>query len=225
MATLWVSCMKTVLPPGTSGSSSSSGVCFINADCYVPELDVFANGMLAEQGPYPYGSGSSGYITYPSGKYTFAMNAAGSQSSIVSQSAMITADEVYTLVLYDSTVSRSLLMFIRDNPQNTSRVSANVRFLDLCPDLGGEMDVYLGNTQWFSGRKFQDNLEDPALDTFMQVGAGSYVLDVKFRSAQQSDSILKKISLNAGNIYTFFASGFAGAHDSTALRIGMVENF
>lgn len=217
--------MNNVVVPQNPGSGPNTGVSFINAASTVPSLNVYDGNVLVNPEPYLYTSGSGGYTTFSAGTHIFHLDSAGSNIPFLSQAETLVTDDLYTMVVYNKPDSTDEVMFFGDNLSNISRQTANIRFLDLCPDLPGGMDVYLGGTEWFPGRFFQDNLQNFALDTFLQVRAGSYNLALKFLAGQQADSLSTRVYFNAGNAYTVYASGFAGSHSGNALRVSLAVNY
>ncbi|HVB03700.1 MAG TPA: DUF4397 domain-containing protein [Chitinophagaceae bacterium] len=218
------SCLK---PGNNNGSNNNttpqSGLFIIHASADAPTMDIYANNGQINTQPFGYTNNSQGYLAMNSNIYLFNFTRYGSTTNLVSQTDSLGDYKDYSLILYDSLADLKL-MYILDDFASTVPVAANIRFFDLCPNLPS-MDVYLDTIPIYTGRTFADNLQNQALDTFIQESAQSHVLTLRFPYHGSTATFQSTVPLYQGKIYTIYASGFAGGLDSLSLKINVAQNY
>jgi hypothetical protein len=235
MKILWVAaipililgaCLKSKFNPNNiNGATPEAGVLFIHAAAGLPAVDIYGANSLLNPSPIPYNSATNGYIGLTPDYYTFKWDSAGSSNTIASVFQSIPLNDLFTQLLYDSTDGAHRIVTIPDIVAGTSLLQANIRFINLCPDVS-RMDVYLGGTKVYTDRSFLDCIENFTLDTFMQVNGGTnFPLTIRYTYNSDSMSTSSTVFLNQGDIYTLFASGFAGSVTATKLTVGIVQNY
>ncbi|HUX84158.1 MAG TPA: hypothetical protein VMV20_02925 [Chitinophagaceae bacterium] len=223
---LTASCLKSKFNPNNlGGNTPQAGVLFIHAAAGLSPVDVYGNNTLLNPAPMSYNGSTDRYVGLTPDYYTFKWDSSGTSKTIESVFESIPVNDLFTQFIYDSTDGAHRLATIPDIVVGTSLVLSNFRFIDLCPNVD-RMQVYMGNSLVFSNRSFLDCNLNYNLDTFMTIQGGTnYPVTIKY--VYQGDTLSNQATfyLNGGDIYTIFASGFAGAADSTRLTVGMAQNY
>ncbi len=221
------SCLKSEYNPNNlGGNTPMAGVLFVHAAAGLPPLDLYGNNtLLNPSDPLIFKGSTNGYVGLTPDYYTFKWDSTGTQKTIVSVYESIPVNDFFTQFIYDSTDGAHRLVTIPDIVINTNLVLANFRFIDLVPNVA-RMQVYFGNTEIFTDRSFLDCSLNYTLDTFMTIQGGTnYPVTIRYVYQGDSLSAQSTFYLNGGDLYTIFASGFAGATDSTRLSLGMAQNY
>jgi hypothetical protein len=220
---LFMACFKNARQSSSGNQAAQAGLFIIHASADAPPVDIYANSKQINNIQFVYLDNSEGYLTLNPNNYSFNFTVSGTQNSLASQSDSLGLFKQYSLILYDS-LPNPKLMCIRDNFNNASTSNSNWRFLDLSPDIA-VMNLYVDNAAVLPSRSFADNIANPALDTFMQVAAGSHQITLTYLSGHDTLRSMMTLDFVAGKVFTVFASGFGYRTDTTKLSLNAAENY
>jgi hypothetical protein len=174
------------------------------------QLDVYINGIkyISTLSYTSY----KGYTLLPPGTYTMQVALAGSDTVLI-PSAMLTLQTGlnYSFFLVDS-INAVQGVLIPDNLNAPVGNTAKIRFMQFSP-LGDSVSVdsvyfAIKDTGILSGyRYFNDQNNNPALDSFVTIPAGPHNFEVSLDSTLTNIVLNQTDTLLAGKIYTFILRG------------------
>ncbi len=182
-----------------------------------PAVDVYVNTLPGGGSPAISGLGFESitpYIGLPTGLYDFRVTPAGAIDPIVinAEGVAIDGDTDYTIAAGGFLAGIQPFIFIDDNTVDAG--NARVRFIHLSPDAPA-VDVNVAG------------LSDPLFDGTMfgmsggyaTVPAGSYDIDVTLDADGSQVLGPLNLALEAGAVYTIFATGSAAAGTLNAVVV------
>jgi LPXTG-motif cell wall-anchored protein len=194
-------------------AQSDARVRVVHASPDAPAVDVYVNGneTLSDVGFFA----ASNYLSVPAGAYDFQVTPAGSPASdavIDAQDVALAAGQDYTVVAVN-TVANIEPLVLEDNNAAPAAGKAHVRFVHASPDAPAVDIKVAGGPTIFSNIAFK------GVGTYTPVDAGTYNLQVTPAGASDVVLDLPNITLEAGTVYTVFATGLAGGTPALSAEI------
>ncbi|QOI99354.1 MAG: DUF4397 domain-containing protein [Phycisphaeraceae bacterium] len=169
-----------------------------------PNVDVYVNDGLAF-GNLAFGL-STAYASLPGADYNFKVRPAGLDNPVVIDADASLASGVdYTIAAIGTLGGGTLapLILIDDNSLNAD--FARVRFVHASPDAPAVDIAVQGGPVLFSSIAFAD------FGNYLNVGPGSYDLEVRVAGTTNVVLSLAGITFDANTVYTVWALGFAAS--------------
>ena len=186
-----------------AGAADEARVRVIHASPDAPNVDVYANGN-AVLTDVPF-KASSGYLAVPAGAYTFEVFPAGADADatdpVLSIDASLEANTDYTVVAQGAVADIEAGVFVDDNGAPAAG-KAHVNVIHAGSDAPAVDVAVAGGPVLVSGIAFGEK-QGP-----LPVDAGTYDLEVRPAGTQDVALPLDGVTLEAGMIYTFVATGF-----------------
>jgi hypothetical protein len=196
-----------------SFAQSDARVRVVHASPDAPAVDVYVNGneTLSD---VPFFAASD-YLNVPAGSYDFQVTPAGSPAAdavINAQGVALAAGQDYTIVAVN-TVANIEPLVLEDNNAAPAAGKAHVRFVHASPDAPAVDIKVAGGPTIFSDIEFKE------VGTYTPVDAGTYNLQVTPAGGSDVVLDLPGITLEAGTVYTVFATGLAGGTPALTAEI------
>ena len=162
------------------------------------------------------------YVTANPGSYIYTVKTSGNSNTLLTSTVDIAAKNDYSFFIIDS-FSKIKAVFINDVFQAPASDSVYIRFLNFCPNLNEPISLVDSNAVYSANRTFSDQSLNPQFIAFNEELSGTYNFSLK----TVSGTVIAKNSLvlTGEHVYTLFAKGIYGRTDSTALSIGLLENY
>ncbi len=214
--TFWASLVALVAGMAlatTTFAQSNARVRVVHASPDAPAVDVYVNGnkTLSDVSFFT----ASNYLNVPASSYRFQVAAAGSpadQAVIDANGVALAAGKDYTVVAVN-TLSAIEPLVLEDNNAAPAAGKAHVRFVHASPNAPAVDIKVAGGPTIFSNIAFK------GVGTYTPVDAGTYNLQVT--PAGKSDVVLDLpgIKLDAGTVYTVYATGLVGGSPALAAQV------
>jgi len=192
--------MALALVPATFAQSGTAKVRVVHASPDAPAVDVYINGAKTLSGVTFFTA--SDYLDLPAGTYQVQVTPAGQPASaaVIDASATIEAGKAYTIAATGLLADIGPTIVV-DDLTAPAAGNAHVRVYHFSPDAPA-VDVQLKD-----GTKLIEGLAFPGASDYLPVPAGSYDLQVVPAGASTVVIDLPGTSLEAGKIYSVFATG------------------
>lgn len=201
----------TIVP--AAFAQSNARVRVVHASPDAPAVDVFVNGneTLSD---VPFFTASD-YLSVPGGAYRFQVAPAGTsadQAVIDADGVRLAAGRDYTVVAVN-TVANIEPLVLEDNNAAPAAGKAHVRFVHASPNAPAVDIKVAGGPTVFS------NIEFKEVGTYTPVDAGTYNLQVTPAGGSDVVLDLPNITLDAGTVYTVYATGLVGGTPALGAQI------
>ena len=201
--------------PTDGTQPGSASVMVIHASPDAPGVDVLVDGARALTNvTFPQ---NSTYLPVIAGIRTVTVNVTGTSTAVISAPLPIAANTYYSVFATDS-VSNLAPIVLVDTLTAPASGKSHVRFIHLSPNAPAVDIAVTGGPVLFPDYVFGEN------SSFTPVDAGTYNLEVRLAGTSTVVLPLPNISLQAGKIYTVWASGFVGGIGSQALSAQIISN-
>lgn len=194
----------------------------VHASPDAPGIDLFAGSSQIDTNQV-FGEVRYDYAAQPSYyHFQFAQHTDG--KILVDENINFDGLKYYSIFMADSLSKFKTVITTDDFSALPTGDSVKIRFLDFSPDAS-PMDIVTesGDTLYLN-RSFNDAPVNSALQTFMQIPAGNYMIDMK-QAGTENILTSKSVTLTAGKFYTLWAKGFEGATTSEQqLDLSVIEH-
>jgi hypothetical protein len=196
-------------------STAPAKVMAIHASPNAPGVDLLVDNTVSRTNlTFP---NNTGYLNVPSGSRNIKINVTSTSTTVIDATLSLDAGVSYSVFASDS-VARIAPLVLVDNLTTPAAGKAHLRFVHLSPNAPA-VDVALqGGAVVFGNKAFKENTEFTPLD------AATYNLEVRLAGTSTVVLSLPSITLQEGEIYTVFASGFVGGAGAKALGAQIVVN-
>jgi Domain of unknown function (DUF4397) len=196
---LLASLLALVIVPTAFAQGGSAKVRVIHASPDAPAVDVYVNGNRALSNVAFFTA--SDYLDLPAGTYQIQVTPAGAPvaQAVIDAEATIAAGRAYTIAATGA-VAAIQPTIIEDDLSAPASGQAKVRVYHFSPDAPA-VDVKLA-----AGDTLISSLAFPDTSDYLEVPAGSYDLQVVPAGASTVVIDLAGTRLEAGNIYSVFAT-------------------
>jgi len=203
----------------TPPSAPSQGnVKVIHASFNAPNVDVYVDDAKALT-DVPY-KGASAYLKVNAGSRALRITATGQTGTVLAANANIEANKSYSVFAYDS-VSKIKFLVLEDNLAAPASGNAHVRVVHLSPNAPAVDIVNKANNQAVSPLS---NLSFGQASAFTPLPAGTYNLGVAPAGTTTIVLNLDGVVLEAGKIYTLYASGSLTGTGNEAISVQTIVN-
>jgi hypothetical protein len=185
-----------------AGAAGEARVRVIHASPDAPNVDVYANGA-AVLTDVAFGA-SSGYLAVPSGQYEFQVFPAGADPkghAVLTLDASLQANADYTVVAQGAVSNIEAGVYVDDNTAPVAG-KAHVYVVHASPDAPAVDVAVKGGPVLVSDLAFGERAGP------LPVDAGTYDLEVRPAGSTDVALPLNGVTLEAGKVYTFVATGF-----------------
>ncbi len=201
--------------PAEPSMPTLSNVMVVHASPNAPGVDVLVDGATALTNvTFPQ---NSSYLQVNSGVRNVAVNVTGTGTTVISAPLPIAPNTSYSVFAIDS-VTRLTPLVLVDTLTAPASGKAHVRFIHLSPNAPSVDVAVTGGPVLFGDYAFGEN------SSFTPVDAGTYNLEVRLAGTSTVVLPLPNISLQAGKIYTVWASGFVGGSGAQSLGAQIITN-
>jgi hypothetical protein len=222
LATLAVLAVAVTFAPGCSDDdngpvapASTSKLMVVHASPDAPNVDVLVdNAIVATDVPFGV---NSAYLAPNSGTRNIKIRVTGTTTTVIDANLTLAANQAYSAFAVDS-VSKISALVLTDNLAMPATGKAHVRFVHLSPNAPAVDVAVTGGPVLFANKAFKEYTD------FTPVDAGTYNLEVRLAGESTVVLPLPNITLNAGKIYTVWASGFVGGTGDQALGAKIIVN-
>ncbi len=201
----------------TAAGTTLGGVRVFHASPDAPAVDVYVNTMPGSGDPAIGGLAFemiTDYVGLPTGMYDFQVTPAGAIDPIVidAQDVMIDGDTDYTIAAGGFLSGIQPFIFEDDNTIDAD--NARVRFIHLSPDAPAvDVNVAGLSDPLFDGTTFGTS------GGYATVPGGTYTVDVSLDEDGTQVLGPLDLTLDAGKVYTVFATGSAAAGTLNAVVV------
>jgi hypothetical protein len=196
-----------------AGAQDEARIRVIHSSPDAPAVDVYANGAkVLSDVPYP---ASSGYLTVPSGEYTFEVFVAGADpeadAAVLTIPAELEAGVDYTVVALNEVASIEAAVFVDDNSVPAAG-QAHIYVVHAGPDAPAVDVAVAGGPVLVSDLALTERAGP------LPVDAGTYDLEIRVAGTTDVALPLPGVALESGTVYTFIATGFLGAEPALTVE-------
>lgn len=150
------------------------------------------------------------------GSYNIKVVVAGTSSAVIDVDLDLEAGTDYSVLAVNDVANIAPFVLVDDN--TIAEDAARVRFFHASPDAPA-VDVYVTD-----GPELFDNISYLGTGDYIEVGEGTYDLEVRVADTDTVVLTVPGVPLNAGGVYTIFAEGFAGGDDPSLQAVLSVDN-
>jgi len=186
----------------------------VHASPDAPSVDVYVDGGLVVS-DLPFNEATP-YLTLFPGDYRVQVAPTGTQTFVIDEILVLDNNKDYTVAAVNPVATIGVQVYEDDNSLNVD--DASVRFVHLSPDAP-EVDIKIaGGPVIFGSITYLD------FGGYQQINPGIYDLEVRVSSSQQLVLELPDVQLDAGTVYSIFATGFAGGSQPALDALVTVDN-
>jgi hypothetical protein len=190
-------------------AASPARVNVVHASPDAPAVDLLVDNAVAGSGlAFP---NNTGYLNVAAGARNVKVNVAGTSTTVINETPLLTAGASYSVFAVDS-VSKIAALVLADDLTAPASGKAHVRFVHLSPNAPAvDVAVAGGGPVVFANRSFKQ------FTAFTPLDAGTVNLEVRLAGTSTVVLPLGNQTFVAGKIYTVFARGFVGGAGGQAL--------
>lgn len=186
-------------------------------------INFYQNGTrLNNTGSYLPG-GTLGYLTVKAGLQNYQVKIDGTSDPLFTLPLTLDSTKIYSLYISGKTAENAF--YTTDVLKADTNGWAKLRFVNASPDAGPLVVAFEGtgaNNVILDTVKFKDVSYKTTTD-FITITAGIRYLSV-YRASSPLNPRRDTITLNHGNIYTFYSYGETGSAGNQGLGTGLIVN-
>ncbi|MGZ3811141.1 MAG: DUF4397 domain-containing protein [Mucilaginibacter sp.] len=180
---------------------------FVQASPDQPSLDFYLNNNKVNYNPISYGN-EIDYIRAYTGTRTANFYNENSMTKIFSDTIHLNPNVAYSLFLANTTAHPELVL-LTDSLSRPASGNSGIRFVDVSPDAPA-VDLVQGGTVLVSNKSYK------GFSSFLPIqGNKTYTFEVHQKGTNTVLATLSNVNLNAGQVYTIWFHGLAGATNNT----------
>jgi len=197
-------------------TAATANVLIVHASPDAPGVDIIVDnaGPAVSNLEFPT---NTGYVPLPTGTRNVKVNVFNTSTTVIEANLDLSANTNYSVFAIDSVSSIEPLVLVDDLTAPASG-KTHVRFVHLSPDAPPVDIAVKDGPVVFSEVSFR------GFESFTQLDAGTYNLEVRLANTMTTVLPLGDITLEAGTIYTVFAKGFVGGTGAQALGAEIIVN-
>ena len=196
--------------------AGKSNLMVVHASPDAPSVDLYLDENKVNGDPLEFPN-NTGYLQIDAGARKVAVNPAGSNTSVISDTLTFDPNKSYSLFAINVVASIEAIA-TEDDLTPPAAGKAHIRFLHLSPDAPAVDIAVKGGPTLFPNSKFKD------VSDFLPVDAASYDIEVRVAGTNNVALELNGINLEAGKIYTVFAKGLLAGQGNQALGAQIIVN-
>ena len=177
----------------------------VNAFPGVLAISFFLDNQFVN-GPALLYTQQSGYILTYVGQRKFDVTVGGTTQVLTTNSFNPEKNKYHT-AFFTGTNTSPVVVFTHDDLSDPPAGKANIRFINLSPDLKPLDLAIKGGSALFTGIVFK------AVSDFISIDPATYVLEL--RSAEAATKEIASMNLAAGKVYTVWAKGLISGSGDT----------
>jgi trimeric autotransporter adhesin len=182
--------------------ASPASLRVVHASPDAPAVDVWVNGSPAITN-LAFGE-ATGFIDLPAGTYNVQVVPSGATTPVVIEADLVLERATHYTVAATGLLAQIQPLVIAERLELPASGQAHVRFVHASPDAPA-VDVAVA-----SGPVLFENVAFREAKDYLPVAAGSYNLEVRLAGTSTVALEVPNVALEAGRIYTIFATGLAG---------------
>lgn len=203
------------MAPNIGPAAGQAYVQVIHASPNAPDVDVLVDGTKALTA-VPF-LANSNYLAAAEGTRNVKVNVTGTATTVIDANLGLAANTSYSVFAVDS-VSKISAVVLTDDLAPPAAGQAKVRFVHLSPNAPAVDVAVTGGSVLFANRAFKQ------FTPFSGLPAGTYDLEVRLAGQATVVLSIPGVTIEAGKIYTVWASGFVGGSGDEALGAQIIQN-
>jgi hypothetical protein len=210
-----------------STNQNATRVMVVHASPDAPAVDLYIDNNKVNANALSYPN-NSGYLNVTAGNHLVKVTPAGQTTGVLEATLPFTANTNTSIFAYNRMQNAGILV-VQDNLATPASGRAHIRFFHLIPGattvtVGTFNGVTFTPISAFSNRNFETQASSSLNQKFIPIDAGTYNFHITINDPDPSIIDLTNLTLQAGKIYTIFASGLQTGSGNTALRAQVITH-